>query len=244
MQTFQPIFFIPTILIGKIEFHNPPPPPPHPTFSDLELGWRGHKVSAKQRTLASFSTDHDEMCFGGVEAFQVEHLYTIFEWDLKKKQGKWLLFSDCVKNKSTKQPCNQPTTNQTETTKPQHPVMLACIWTLMKSIRFKRGIVIDTIVLYILTLVLFTWTLIQGHRSSRKQKFCSNYLTQFLIDFAGIWWTFEICWCDELRALFIVFIDYSSEGTLLMWFYKKKNFIADLCLDIFRPISFRLGIMI
>ena len=47
------------------------------------------------------------MWIGGVEAFQVEHLYTIFEWDLMK-QGKWLLFSERVKN----QPTNQPTKQQ------------------------------------------------------------------------------------------------------------------------------------
>ena len=39
-----------------------------------------------------------------------------------------------------------------------------------ESISFILGMMIDTVVLYVLILVKLTWTVIQGHKSVRKQK--------------------------------------------------------------------------
>ena len=98
---------------------------------------------------------------------------------------------------------------------------------------------IDTIELYIWILVWLTLTLIQGHRSARKQKkkFCISYLTKFSIDLDGIW-------SDEPHTHLISAIQYSRERTLLMWFCWKTPTFSGLYSGIYKRISFRLHVMI
>ena len=120
---------------------------------------------------------------------------------------------------------------------------------IYESVWFKLGMVIDTIVLYILTL-----TLIQSHRSVRKQKLLHQLSKK---NFNRFEWNLICCW-DLLvwsHTHFILSIQYSRERTLLMWFYLKQTnkkkpkqtkpntFSIVLYSDIYRLISFKLGMM-
>ena len=60
----------------------------------------------------------------------------------------------------------------------------------------------DTIELNIFVAVLLTMTLIQDHRSVKKQNFWANYLTKISIDLGEIWYAVETCWCKESYTLF------------------------------------------
>ena len=56
-----------------------------------------------------------------------------------------------------------------------------------------------------------------------------------------IWIDFDV---HEPQTLSILSIQYSRDRTLLIWFLFKKNFDIGLHSDIYRPISFKLGMMI
>ena len=109
--------------------------------------------------------------------------------------------------------------------------------------RFKLGMMIDTIVFYILMLVCLTMTLIQSHRSARKQSFCTNYLTKFSIDLNEIWHTVKH-WCDRPHTHFSSSSEYSRERTLLLCFNSFFNINIRLYSHIYRAISFKLDIMV
>ena len=69
------------------------------------------------------------------------------------------------------------------------------------------GAMIGCSELYILILVWLTLTLIQGDRSTRKQKnFCASYLTKLSTDLDWIWYTVGTCWCDQPRTQCILSI--------------------------------------
>ena len=76
MQSFQPIFFIPAMLIGTIDFY-------HFLLLSLTLTLCGVKRSAQSKTywlhfLPHFSSEQDEIRCGN-EAFQDEHPDITFE---------------------------------------------------------------------------------------------------------------------------------------------------------------------
>ena len=77
---------------------------------------------------------------------------------------------------------------------------LACMQTFSNGFNFKLGMMIDTIVNYILILVLITLTMIQGHRNERKQTLLCQLSYKV---FNGILYTVETCWCNEPHIYFI-----------------------------------------
>ena len=125
MQTFRPIFFIPAMLIGTIDFYHFIPLP-------LTLTLPGFTRSAQSKTswlhflTHIFLTDQDEISYG-VEAIDVEHSVLVFI-EIFRNKGIKCCFTDFVK----KNPKNKHA---------------------FESIWFKFGMVIGTIVLYILILV-------------------------------------------------------------------------------------------
>ena len=97
-----------------------------------------------------------------------------------------------------------------------------------ESIWSKLGMMIDTIVLYILVLVLLFLTLIQGHRTARKQNLCVSYLRKFVNNLNGIWYTVETCWYDEPYIHFMLSTQYSRERTLRIWTLQSDSSLNDL----------------
>ena len=85
------------------------------------------------------------------------------------------------------------------------------------------------------------WFKVTGVQESKI--FCTNYLTKLSIDLNGIWHTFNTCWYHEPHTHFMSSSQYSRERTLLTWFHKKRCSIA-LYSDIYKPISFKLGMTV
>ena len=56
-------------------------------------------------------------------------------------------------------------------------------------------------------------------------------------------YTFETCWSNEPQAHFFLSIQFSRER-LLIWFCMKKNLNIGLYSDIYRSLSFKLGMKI
>ena len=52
---------------------------------------------------------------------------------------------------------------------------------IYELIWYTSSLMMDNVELYILILVYLTMTLLQGHRSARKQNFCVSYLTKIWI---------------------------------------------------------------
>ena len=52
-----------------------------------------------------------------------------------------------------------------------------------------------------------------------SKKFSTNILTKFSIDFDGLWYTAETCWCDEPHTHFIWSIQYSRDKPYLYDFF-------------------------
>ena len=115
-----------------------------------------------------FSTQ-DEIWYG-VEVFQVEHLDTTFEWDKGNNY-----FTDRIKNFSVG----------------IHSDIYESIW-------FKLGLMTDTVELYILILVLLTLTLIQGHRSARKQKLWRQLSHKVFLGGRVGWFGWNLVYCWDL----------------------------------------------
>ena len=84
-----------------------------------------------------------------------------------------------------------------------------------------------------------------------SKNFCANYLTKVTTVLNGIWYTDETCWYDELHTFFnIVQSVVKGENPTSMILLKKKtkkktaHFNAGLYSDIYRPVDFRLGMLI
>ena len=74
--------------------------------------------------------------------------------------------------------------------------------------------------------------------------FCTSYLTKFSNKLGGIWYTVETCRCDERHIYFIsVSLVFKGDNPTLVIFLNKKLNIG-LYSDIYRPISFKHGIMV
>ena len=70
----------------------------------------------------------------------------------------------------------------------------------------------------------FDTSLIDFDLDSRSQE-CKKAKTSvpiIWIDLDGIWYTIELCCCDEPQTHFISSVQYSRERTLVMWFREKK----------------------
>ena len=102
---------------------------------------------------------------------------------------------------------------------------------------------IDTTELYILIVVEVALTWIKSHRDVWKENFCANYLTKFIMILNRIPYAIDTCWSDELHTHFISPNQYSRERTQLRWIH-QENFNIGLHSDIFRLISFILGVII
>ena len=176
-QTFQQIIFIPAMHIGTIDFY-------HFLPLSLTLTLSGISGSVQSKTswlhvLPHFWTDQDEM-WSGLEANQVQHLDTMFQWDVLKHGEINAVLLSTSKNSDDGMDSN----------------VYELIW-------FKLCRIIDTIKLYILILVLLTLT--QGHRSARKQKL----LRQLSIwqSFQSVWIEFDtLLRCVGAINLLLIFI--------------------------------------
>ena len=93
------------------------------------------------------------------------------------------------------------------------------------------------------------WFIVTGVQESNN--FCANYVTKFKSIWmkCGVHDTFETCWCDQTHTFFFLsqpLSQYLRERSQLIKFClkKKKNCNIDVCSHIYRPVSFKLGIMI
>ena len=75
-----------------------------------------------------------------------------------------------------------------------------------------------------------------------ESKNWANYGIKFWLDLNGIWYTVETCWSNEPHSDLILSSQYSIERSLLLWFCKRK-FDVGLYSDIYRVISFKLGVV-
>ena len=146
MPTFQPFFFTPAMLIGPIVL----------TSSILyHFHWPWPCWRSQDQCKAKpfgFITLHTFQLIRMKFHFVVNWSSSgwssrYYVWVRFNETGNNCCFKDCVKKKLT----------------------LACIWMSVNS-WLKLGLMVDTIVFYILIVVLLTLTLIQGHRRARKQK--------------------------------------------------------------------------
>ena len=82
---------------------------------------------------------------------------------------------------------------------------------------------INTIVLYILTLVFIDLDL--DSRPWESKNFCINYLTKFSIDIDGIWYTVRLV-C-VMNLMFILSCPFNIQGRKQHWcdFVEKKMYI-------------------
>ena len=133
------------------------------TFTDLDLAW-DHKVSTRQNLLTSFSCTLFNWS-GGMVLKQFKLNIPLLIW---MRLPCTYCFTDCVKNFNVG----------------MHSDIYQWIW-------FKLGMMIDTIVLYILILVYLTLTFIQGHWSVRKQQLLSQLCHKVFIWFE---WNSVFCW--------------------------------------------------
>ena len=90
----------------------------------------------------------------------------------------------------------------------------------------KLDLIIDTTELYILILVFWTLTLIQGHGDARKQKVLSNYFLKLSVDVIGIWHAVETCWFDEFHTNFMWPNQYQGRESNLGGFLPKTAMLA------------------
>ena len=166
----------------------------------------GHTVSAKQNLLASFS--RALFIWSGWNLMWWWNSSSWTPWDSSKgywKKGNNCCFIDCFKNFNVG----------------MHSDVYESIW-------FKLGMMIDTVVLYILILVKLTWPWFKVTGMLESKIFCANYLTKCSVDLNWIW----KCWdlCDE-SPHFILSTQYSRERTLLMWLCYLKNPLTFACIQ-------------
>ena len=108
---------------------------------------------------------------------------------------------------------------------------------------FKLGIMIDTVVLYLLILVLLTLTVIRGHRSVRKQKLL-HQLSHKVVSWLewNLIYYWDLVWQTSYSSYLVHKIFKGKNPTFMISF--KKNFNIGLYSDIYTPISFKLSVMI
>ena len=113
----------------------------------------------------------------------------------------------------------------------------------------RLGTVIDTIELYILIPVYLALTLIQGHRSARKQKIMQQL--SHIIYFNRFRWNLVYCWNLLVRwtpySLYVIYLVLKGGNpfcVISFFFSSFFYFNNGLCSDIYRPISFKFSIMI
>ena len=78
----------------------------------------------------------------------------------------------------------------------------------------------------------------------KRYIFCAYDLTKFQMDFAEIGYAVDTCWSDEPPTPFISSSQYSKEITQLIGFHVRKKNKLGLHLDIYKPISIKLALMI
>ena len=94
---------------------------------------------------------------------------------------------------------------------------------IYESVWFKGGVIIDTFELYILTVGYVTLTMIQGHRSVRKQKLLCQLSHKIYNPFAR-----NLVYCWDLLAwwisysLYLAFSVYKGENPAYVILYLKK----------------------
>ena len=197
------------MFIGTIDFY-------HFIPLLLTLNLAGvHKISWKQNLLASFSRTLQliRMKFDLVlKQFKLNILIPLLS-DSWFKKGNNHCFNDCWKISKVG----------------MHLDTCELIW-------YNCGIMIDSIQLYIVTLVLLSMTLIQGHRSGRKQKLLWQLSHKPFNQF-GILLRFV----SLMNCILILSHPFSIQGreTCLSNFHLKKNYFnVGLHSDIYRPVSF------
>ena len=100
--------------------------------------------------------------------------------------------------------------------------------------------VIDTIVLYILILVYWTLILIQGHKSVKKQTLLRQLSHNVFNCFE---WNFACS--GVMNLIFILCCPFDVQGREpYLCDFVKKDINDCLYSDIYRPVSFNLGLMI
>ena len=87
-----------------------------------------------------------------------------------------------------------------------------------ESVWFRVGVMIDSNELCISILILLAFTSIQGQGGARNQKLLCQ-LSLGIFSVGGLWYTVEICQCDERPIHCVMFMQYSREETLQMWFW-------------------------
>ena len=184
------------------------------------MGGRGHKISTKQNLLASFS------CI----LFYPSGWNLLWCWS-NSSCTFWYCF--WVRFKETREITAVLLTTSKNFGVGTHLGIYESIW-------FKHGMMIDAIVLFSLIQFWLTLTLIQSHRSVKTQEnIWANILIKVLISLDGIWYTVEALWCDKL----IVILSHPSDiqGKKNCPYVTKIKFNINLYSNIFRPISFKLG---
>ena len=169
------------MLIGTIDLYHFIP------LTDLDLAWgsQGQHKAKPISFIFSHSSDCDE-----IHVVMKQSKLNILRLLLSKiywNKGNNCCFTDCIKKKKPKhwhaigwdlglsgrQPLGLSLSKGLSSNTGMHS-------DVFEWICFKRGVMVDTVVLYILILSL---TLIQGHRSARKQNFLWQLSHKFVIWF-------------------------------------------------------------
>ena len=149
-------------------------------FIPLSLTWTlswFHMVSTKQNLLASFSCT--VFIWSG---------WNLMSWWSNSSWKSWEYF--WVRCVQTKEIIAVLLTASKNLNDGMHSEVYESVWS-------KLGMIIDTVALYILILLWLALTLIQGHRSARKQKLLPQLSHKVFNQFESLWmyyWDLFVWW--------------------------------------------------